>query len=170
MWVYYLGQAIGGIGVILFFTSYLLKNQKQLLLLQTIANGVMFVHYLLIGATSGYVLAIVSIARNIVFYFRDRKYLSSILIPIAFAVIITVVGAFSWQGYYSLFLIVGLAANTIFLSVKNINIVRISVMFTCALILTYNAFVFSIPGMINEAVSIIGAIVGLITYCIKNKK
>ena len=170
MWWYYLGQAIGVIGVIIFFISYQCKNQKQLLFLQTISNAVMFVHYLLIGATSGYALAIASIVRNIVFYFRDKKYLSSIIIPYLFAAIISVIGALSWQGYYSLFLIVGLAVNTVFMAVKDINVLRISVIFTCALIFTYNVFVLSIPGMINEALSIVGAIIGLITYHVKNKK
>ena len=165
-----IGQAIGGIAVIIFFVSYQCKTQKKLLLMQTVSNAIMFVHYFLIKANSGYFLAIVAILRNLAFYFNDKKFLSSKLIPYIFAVIVVIIGALSWEGYYSLFYIVGLGVNTVFLSVKNVNVIKISVIFTCSLIFTYNVFVFSIPGMINESLSILGAVIGLITYRVRKKK
>jgi len=170
MWWYYLGQAIGGIAVAIFFISYLCKTQKKLLLLQTLSNAIMFAHYFLIGADSGYFLAVVAVIRNLAYYFNHVKFLSFKIIPYIFAVIVVVIGAFSWEGYHSLFYIVGLGVNTVFMSVKNVNVLRISVIFTCALIFTYNVFALSIAGMINESLSIVGAIIGLISYAIKNKK
>jgi hypothetical protein len=169
MW-YIIGQIIGGIGVMLFFISYLCKTQKRLLFLQILGNAVMVLHFFLIGAKSGYILLIAGTIRNIIFYFSDNKYLSWKGIPYILAGIIVGLGFLSWEAYYSLFIIVGLGLNTVFLSVKNVNILKASVILTSALIFTYDAFAFSISGMINEAMAIVGAIIGLTVFYLTNKK
>lgn len=169
MW-YIIGQIVGGIGVLLFFLSYFCKTQKKLLFIQILGNAVMVVHFFLIGAKTGYFLLIAATIRNIILYFGDKKYLSWKGIPYILAVIIAGIGALSWEGYHSLFIIVGLGINTVFLSVKNVNVLKASVILTSSLILTYDVFAFSISGMINEGMAIIGSILGLITYYIWNKK
>ena len=100
----------------------------------------------------------------------DKKFLSWKGIPYVLSGIIVGLGVLSWEAYYSLFIIIGLGLNTVFLSVKNVNIIKASVILTSALILTYDAFVFSISGMINEAMAIIGAIIGLTVFYVTNKK
>ena len=169
MW-YIIGQIIGGIGVLLFFISYLCKTQKRLLFLQILGNAIMVVHFFLIGATSGYALLIIGTIRNVIYYFSDKKYLSWKGIPYVLACITVGVGILSWESYYSLFIIVGLGLNTIFLSSKNVNVIKASVILTSALILTYDAFVFSISGMLNEAMAIVGSIIGLTIFYIKSRK
>ena len=169
MW-FIIGQIVGGIGVLLFFISYLFRTQKSILLIQIVGNAVMVVHFFLIGAKTGYFLLIAATIRNIILYFGDKKYLSWKGIPYILALIIAGIGALSWEGYYSLFIIVGLGINTVFLSVKNVNVLKASVILTSALILTYDVFAFSISGIINEGLAIIGAIIGLISYYVWNKK
>lgn len=161
---YIIGQILGIVAVAIFFISYQVKNQKTLLVVQTLATAVYCVHYLLIGATSGLTLNIVCIIRNLAYYFRDKPILRGKWVPYFFAAVICVIGAFSWQGYYSLFIIIGLAINTVCLSMTDTQKVRYSVLLTCSLVLTYNVFAHSIGGVISEFVSICSAAIGIIRY------
>ena len=88
-----------------------------------------------------------------------RRILSLLL-----AAAMVVVGAFSWQGPVSLMIIVALAANTIFMSFGNPQLLRKSVRGTSTLVLLYNIFVFSIGGIANEGLSIISSAVGIARF------
>ncbi len=130
----------------------------------------MVLHFFLIGAKTGYLLLIVGTIRNIILFFDDVRFLSWKGIPYILAAIMVGVGALSYEAYYSLFIIVGLGINTVFLSVKNVNVLKASVILTSSLIFTYDAFVLSISGMINEALAVVGAIVGLIMAYVTSKR
>ena len=80
-------------------------------------------------------------------------------------------GFLSWEGPISLLVIIALAANTIFMSFGNAQLLRKSVIGTSSMILIYN---FCIPnptigGIINESVAIVASIIGIVTF-IKIKK
>ena len=73
-------------------------------------------------------------------------------------------GVLSWQGAMSLLIIIPLMVNTVFLSLGIPQLLRKSVIFTSSFVLLYNVFVFSIGGILNEAVSIISSIIGIIRF------
>jgi len=158
-----IGQIFGIIAVIITFVSLQAKTRKSVLLIQTIATGCIIINYALLGATSGFVLNIINFVRNTVYFFNDKKFLSSPLIPYAFAVISVIFGALSWEGYYSIFLIVGLAINTVFIS-KEPQALRKSILLTSTLILIYNIYVFSIGGILNETVALTSSVIGIIRF------
>ncbi len=83
---------------------------------------------------------------------------------IILAVTMCVLGALSWEGPISLLVIVALAANTVFMSFGKPQLLRESVIATSGMILIYNIFVFSIGGIVNEGVSIVSSIVGIIRF------
>ncbi|MBQ3591957.1 MAG: YgjV family protein, partial [Clostridia bacterium] len=53
---------------------------------------------------------------------------------------------------------------TVFMSMRSPQLLRISILFTCSLILVYNIFVFSIGGILNESVSIVSAAIGIVRF------
>lgn len=167
---YIVGQALGVVAVLLFTISYQAQSAKRLLLIQTTATAIMSLHYLLIGATSGLFLNIIGILRNLVYYHKEKRIFSHKVIPYILALIVAIIGAFSWQGYYSLFIIAGLAINTVCLSFPDVQKLRVSVLITCPLIFVYNVFVLSLGGMVNEAISFFSALVGIIRYCKRKKQ
>ena len=169
MWYHKLGQIIGYLAPLAFIISYQAKDKKRLLFFQTTAVVLLCVHYALIEAWSGLALNIVCLARNYVFSNPHKTFRYKVW-PYIFAVLITVVGLLSWESWYSIFLIVALAFNTIFLAQPNANVVRASILFSSPLILTYNVFVGSVGGIINESVSILSAIIGLIRHGQKQRK
>ena len=69
-----LGHAIGFISVALFFFSYQRTQKSEIMIIQTIATALSCVQYLLIGATSGFVLNIVCIILFNSFFYKILAY------------------------------------------------------------------------------------------------
>lgn len=159
-----LGHIIGFIATGLFFLSYQVFDKKKLLLLQTVATALLCLQYILIGAYSGFGLNIVCIVRNILFYYKDKKFLSTVFLPVIPALVMVIISAFLWDGYHSLLIIFGLAVNTLCMGYFNSQNLRKSVLITSTCILLYNVFAASYSGVINEALSLISSAIGIVRF------
>ena len=159
-----IGQVLGILATIITGISYQMNTKRSLLLVQTTATACTCLAYLFLGAASGFALNIVCIIRNIVFYFQKDSGKVHTISSLLLAAAMVVVGAFSWQGPVSLMIIVALAANTIFMSFGNPQLLRKSVLGTSTLVLLYNIFMFSIGGIANEGLSIISSAVGIARF------
>lgn len=162
--IFLIGQIFGIIAVILGFITYQVRTQKALLTTHIFTALVFVIHYLLIGAMSGMALNIVSLIRNLVYSRRDLKIFSGKAWPVIFAVIMGIMGLLSWQGWYSIFVVLGLVINSLCMSFKDPQNIRKSILVTSPLVLTYDAFALSIGGMIYESVAIISAVIGIVRY------
>jgi len=159
-----IGQLMGVVAVILGFVSYQMHTQKKILIAQTATALAFCIHYLLIGAYSGLALNSLAIVRNLAYYHRDKKLFSGRKCPIFFAILMAAMGALSWQGWYSLFIIAGLVINTLCLSFTNPQNIRKSILVTSPMVLIYNCFVFSIGGIVYESVAIVSSVIGIMAY------
>ncbi len=164
-----IGQILGIIAPIITFISYQVNSKKRLLILQTAATLSTCLSYMFLGATSGFALNIVCIIRNIAFFFQDSKSKMNLISACFLAAVMGGLGFLSWEGPISLLVIFALAANTIFMSFGNAQLLRKSVIVTSSMILIYNIFVFSLGGIINESVAVVASVIGIITF-IKQKK
>ena len=79
------------------------------------------------------------------------------------------VSIFTWEGYHSLFIILGIMINTVCLGVCDSQKLRYSILLTCPMIFVYNVFAGAYAGMLNESISTVSAAVGIVRY-IKAKK
>ena len=84
------------------------------------------------------------------------------MIPIIFVAVQCVMCVLTWEAWYSVFVLLGLAINTYCLSFKNPQNVRKSIFVTSPLVLTYDILASSIGGAIYETVAIISALIGVI--------
>lgn len=159
-----IGQTLGVIATLVTFLSYQTNTKKAVLTVQSIATACTCLSYFFLGASSGFALNIVCLIRNVLFYFEKENTLWCYLTASGLALIMIGLGILSWQGYVSLFIIVALAANTVFLSFGNPQLLRKSILFTSTAILIYNVFVFSIGGIANESLAIISSIIGIIRF------
>ena len=159
-----IGHIIGFVAIGLFFLSYQFSEKKKLLAMQTAATALLCLQYILIGAYSGFGLNIICIIRNVLFYYRDRKPFSAKWIPILPTVAMIAASMFLWDGYHSLFIIIGLAINTLCMGYLNAQNLRKSVLITSSCILAYNFFAGSYSGMLNESISLISACIGIVRY------
>ena len=162
--IYIIGQIFGIIAVILGFVTYQVRTQKKLLFVQILTTLVFVIHYLLIGAVSGMALNMVAMVRNIVYSRRDLKIFSGKGWPAIFAVIMGIMGLLSWQGWYSVFVVLGLVINSLCMAFKDPQKIRKSILVTSPLVLIYDAFALSVGGMIYESVAIVSALVGILRF------
>lgn len=163
-YIYYIGQAFGLVAFILGVLSYQTSSTKKLLFLQTSTSAVFVLHYLMIGATSGFALNIVSLIRNFSYCHKDKKIFSNKFMPYVFALIMVILGIFSWIDLYSLFLIAGLAINSVCMSFKDSQNIRKSILVTSPLVIIYNIHVLSVAGIIYESIAIISSLIGIIRF------
>ena len=71
--LYFIGQGLGVIAVILGFVNYQVKTREQVLLVNIATTLCFVLHYMLIGAFSGMAMNLVGFVRGIVFYFVGKN-------------------------------------------------------------------------------------------------
>ncbi len=136
-----------------------------MLLIQTVATFMNGMQYLFLGACSGLAMNILGIARNLIYSNKEKsKICAAKWMPCAFAALMAGVSIFMWEAYYSIFIILGIMINTVCLGVFDSQHIRWSILISCPLIFIYNAFTGAYPGMLNESISPVSAIVGIIRY------
>lgn len=159
-----IGQILGVIATLITFLSYQMNTKRSVLITQTAATAFTCVSYLLLGATPGFVLNIVCIVRNVIYYFQKAQSRANLACALVLAAVIGALGALSWQGAESLLIIIALAVNTVFLSFGRPQLLRYSILFTSSAILIYNVLVFTVGGIANETVAIVSSIIGIIRF------
>lgn len=159
-----IGQVISVIAVIVSFITYQMKSSRAIFATLSIATGISCIAYALLGGTVALVLNLFSIVRNICYYNKDKKILSSKALPVVLALIMGVMSIFAWEGWHSTFFVVGLMLNTLAMGYFGPQNLRKSILLTSSLIMIYNLFIPSIGGTINELVAISSSIIGLIRY------
>ena len=159
-----LGQALGILSTLITALSYQANTKRKLIFIQTVATLCTCISYLLLGATSGFALNIVCLARNVCFFFQTEGTRPIYISTSLFIVMMGILGAISWQGPISMLIIVALAANTFFLSLGKPQILRYSILATSSMILIYNIYVLSIGGILNESVAIVSSLIGILRF------
>ena len=163
-WKEIVGQAFSIAATLITFLSYQMNRKQTVLITQTLATVCMCLGYFFLGATAGFALNVLGIARNITYYFIKGPRRVTLTVAAIFALGMAGVGALAWQGWYSILIITALAANTVFLSLGEPQLLRKSILFTSSAIFIYNVFVFSIGGMTNELVAICSSVIGILRF------
>lgn len=104
------------------------------------------------------------IIRDVVYYYKDKSFYRPKLFPILFAVIMLILGLYSWNGIQSILIVVGLVINTVCLSFRSAQNVRKSVLVTCPMVLIYDIIENSYGGIIYESVAMVSAVIGIIRF------
>ena len=159
-----IGQILGIVATLLTILSYQMNSKRSLLLVQSVATMCTCLGYLCLGATSGFILNILCLIRNVCFYFQKERTRGSYISAGLFATAICILGALSWQGPISFFIIIALAVNTVYMSLGDPQLLRKSILVTSPMVIVYNVVVFTIGGILNEALAIISSVVGILRF------
>ncbi|MBQ9780662.1 MAG: YgjV family protein [Clostridia bacterium] len=158
------GQIISVIAVIITFVTYQMKSTRQIFIVNAVATGVSCIAYAMLGGITALGLNIMCIVRNLCYMHKDKNKHCAIILPALLSLIMAVLSAFLWEGYHSLFFVVGITLNTLAMGYFNPQNLRKSILLTSTLILIYNLFVPSIGGAINEVVAISSSAIGLVRH------
>ncbi len=156
-----IGQIISVVAVIITFITYQMKSSTQIFVTNAIATAVSCVAYAMLGGTTALGLNIMCVVRNICYMYKDKNRYVARILPIVLTLIMAVMSAFLWEGYHSIFFVIGITVNTLAMGYLNAQNLRKSILLTSSLILVYNLFIPSIGGSINEVVAISSSAIGI---------
>jgi len=158
------GHIFGVISIGLFFLTYQVFDKKKLLAVLTAATVAICLQYLFLGAYSGFALNIVCLIRNFFYYWRKRETTFGKIMPVLFAVLIGVMSLFSWDGWFSVFILAGLVINTLCVGYCDSQQLRKSILVTCPMVIVYNAFTMSYAAIISEVIGMVSGVIGIVRY------
>ena len=123
-----LGQIFSILAPIFIFISYQFNKDKLVLTMNLLASASLCVGYLFLGAMTGFWLMAVAIIRCVLFIVLKDGSLAKKISAIVIVIATIALGIYSWQDWYSIFTIAGMAVNAIFLSLGNPDLLRKSVL------------------------------------------
>lgn len=155
-------QSLPVVGVVAFAFSFHAKTRKNILLFQMISLGLLIIHYAFLSATTGLVLSSINVILTTVFIIRDRySILKSKLTLILSIIILVIATIFTWEGFYSIFALLGI--TWIFISKWQEDLRKIRMIAILASIswIAYDIFVNSQGGIIFESIIIVSILISL---------
>lgn len=155
-------QLIGGLGILASLISFQCKKHNSILAFRTLNEAIFAAQYLMLGAYTGTAMNLIGCVRNTVFSKQVAKGKKTTVSTIIFTIIFFIFGILTWQGAKSILIIVAKVLSTIAYGNKNPTVVRGIVFITCTSWLIYNYCVFSVAGVICEAVTLISLLIGIV--------
>lgn len=155
-------QLIGGLGILASLISFQCKKHNSILAFRTLNEAIFAAQYLMLGAYTGMAMNLIGCVRNTVFSKQVTKGKKTTVSTIIFTIIFFIFGILTWQGAKSILIIVAKVLSTIAYGNKNPTVVRGIVFITCTSWLIYNYCVFSVAGVICEAVTLISLLIGIV--------
>lgn len=159
-----LAQIVGIIAMGLSAVSFQMKDKKTLMTVQILTAIAFGIHYIMIGAYTGAVLNFAAVVRNVMFFFRDRKFFSGNVWVVFWCVAMAGLSVWAWTDWRSALTMIGMILNTISLSMKDPQKVRGVILTSFPFGFAYCVLTRSIGGTINEILAAISAAVGLYRY------
>jgi len=156
-----IAQCVGFVAMGIALVTFTFRTRKRILVSKMIADALWVVHYLLLGASSGAVINAINVAREGVFYHKEKKWASILLWPVLFVCANAVSTLFSWQGWISLLPLLGSSINVVALWCASPRWMRLLSIPALTLWEIYSILVGSVPSMIVNVLSIISAVWGL---------
>ena len=100
---YLISQILVILATIVISVTYVAKSKKKILIFFIIYNLFYGIHYLLLNAFTGFFMNLISIGRNVFFFYNHTKEKenSIIILMVLYAIIISL-GIYSYQDFYSL--------------------------------------------------------------------
>ena len=159
-------QGIGFAALALFIMSYQIKSNKWLFLLQLLGSALFCIQFFMLDAISGCFSLAVNILRNaLMMKYKEWKWVRNRWCPVVIAGLFTVVLVFTWNGPISLLAFVASVVSTFAYwsdVPRNIRLANLICASPCWLI--YDVIVFSLGGIVSEAVTMISIMVSFIRF------
>ena len=158
---------IFGLGAMLsLFLIYQQKERKYMLVAKLSADVCWVLHYLCLGGVAGMIPNGVGIFRELVFINRKtKKWAASYAWPILFILINWTLGFRTFHSWYNLLPITASSFVTVSLWIDNPRLTKLLSLPISLAFLTYDFFVGSYIGIVNESISVCSILI----YFIKTK-
>lgn len=156
-----ISTVIGGVGMLALLLCYQFSDYKKVLITKFSADCLWAIHYALIGGYSAMITNIICAVREIIYLF-DKNAKRHAVWLIAFLIIGWILSYFRWTGPISIFPTLAFTIGAYSFWQKNIRITRIMALVNACLMFTYDIFVASYIGMLNESLTFVTVVVTVI--------
>ena len=165
-----IAQVLGFIGTIIIIIGMQQKKYKHIVMCKIGNEFLSSIHYLLLGGYTGMLANFASCLTNGCYYFRIKKGKSTLPFQIIFGTMFIIIGALSWHGPISIFVVLAKLISSVALGIKNPRTIRILNLLSNPCWLVYNIYVGSIAGIITDSLVTISVLVAVIRLDIFSKK
>jgi hypothetical protein len=158
-------QSIGFLAFVFIVLSFQNNKRSLILIFLVIAQASFVVHFALLGAWTAVAMNAISVTRTYIFYQRDSKNWANTKIWFyLFLALFWIIGVIVWEGYYSLFPILAMTAETVGLWMKETRYIRLINLIPRPLWFVYTLIVGSYAGMVTEVFVFCSIVVGILRF------
>lgn len=159
----------GALGIAACVSCYQFKTRRNILIVKFIADVLWATHYFLLGAYTGFGANLLCGVRETV-YLIDNNEKRRPFWLIVFMLAGWGSAAITWNGFASLMPVAATTAATYSFWQKKPVVTKIIALSTAVFMLVYDICVLSVPGLVNESLTIISVTIALIHYGIVVKR
>ena len=160
-YIYTIAQCIGVLGIITYVVMYQLESMKKIRRAKLLMDTFWGIHYLMLGATAGFVANAVCFVREIVFIKSDKPGFDGRKWLCLFVGINIVSAIITWKGVYSALPAVVSVLGTYGFWQKKVNVARVLALICNILMFTYDLFITSYAGMVGELLAFVSVIIAI---------
>lgn len=174
--LYVVSQLFAVVSYAFLASTYILKRRKLILLFNFGFLAAGLISFICLSAWVGVAMYAIGFIRSIIFILQDKKNKSESIDKIdwyilAFLSLITLVsGIVLYDGFFSLFSMFATLIYTVSVWQKNTKLYRILGIPVSVLWICYHVYISSLFGIILEFCLLLCVIVGLIHYCVNEKR
>ena len=163
----FIAQALGILGAAFLIFSFQQKKSGMFFAFQSIGSGLFLINYLMLGASTGALISIMSVIRSS-FTDKVKKPYTYVFCPLLLLIPL-IISFYIYTGTETIFMISAYIIFTAAMFTKNSKIIRAAqLIFASPLQLAHNAMVASLGGVICEAFNLISILISLKTIGFKN--
>ena len=163
-------QILGFVGTVIVVIGMQQKKYKHIVICKIGNELFSAIHYLLLGGYTGMLANFASCLTNGCYYFRIKKGKTTLPFQIVFATMFVIIGALSWHGPISIFVVAAKLISSVSLGINNPRIIRILNLISNPCWLIYNIYMCSIPGIISDILVIGSVVVAVVRLDILRKQ
>jgi hypothetical protein len=165
-----LAQIIGFIGTIIIVFGMQQKKYGHIVFCKISNEFIAAIHYFLLGGYTGMLINFASCFTNGVYWYRNKKGKSTLIFQIIFGIMFVILGALSWHGPISIFVVAAKLISSVSLGINNPRIIRILNLISNPCWLIYNIYMGSIPGIISDILVISSVVIAVVRLDILKKQ
>ena len=165
-----IAQIIGFCGTIIVVIGMQQKKYKNIVMCKIGNEFLSGMHYLLLGGYTGMLANLASCVTNGFYYFRIKKGKSTLPFQIIFGLMFVVIGALSWHGPISIFVVAAKLISSVALGIKNPRTIRILNLISNPCWLIYNIYMGSFAGMLTDSLVIASVVIAIIRLDILHRQ
>lgn len=168
--MYIFAQIVGGLGILLNVIIYQQKARIRILVCKLSSDVVWMAHYLLLGAYSAAAIAVIGIARESVFIKVKRGTRAATVSLCVFIAASILSAVLTWAGPLSLLPAAASVLSVYSFSRAEPRLSRLLSFPISGAMGTYSFFHASWAGVVNETLTVLSSLAGVVRFDIKRRK